>query len=53
MIVLMLGVQDLEERDERVKHAYTERLLSVILLERAGANPSSGRSQQPRSDIRI
>ncbi len=45
------GVQDPEERDERVKRASaygTERLLSVILREgereRAAANPSSGRS---------
>ncbi len=32
MIVLMQGVQDPVERDKRVKRAYTERLLSVILL---------------------
>ncbi len=46
MIVLMRGVQDPEERDERVKRAYTERLLSVIRRERerAGPNSSSGRS---------
>ncbi len=46
MIVLMRGVQDPEEREERVKRAYTERHLSVILRERerAGTNPSSGRS---------
>ncbi len=45
MIVLIRGVQDLEKRDERVKRAYTEHLLFVILRERAGANPSSGRLQ--------
>ncbi len=47
MIVLMRGVQDPEERDERVKPAYTERsvfCLSFFERERAGANPSSGRS---------
>ncbi len=38
MIVLMRGVQDPEERDERVKRAYTERLLSVILRERERAS---------------
>ncbi len=31
--MIMRGVQDPEERDERVKHAYMERLLSVILWE--------------------
>ncbi len=46
MIVLIRGVQDLEKRDERVKRAYAERHLSVLLRERAGANPSSGRLQR-------
>ncbi len=37
MIVLIRGVQDLEKRDERVKRAYTEHLLFVILRDREQA----------------
>ncbi len=53
MIVLMRGVQDPEERDERVKRTYTVRNVFCLSFfererererERAGANPSSGSS---------